>query len=455
MFKVFKDKKFLTTFLSVAFPVMIQQLITFFVSLVDTMMVSGISNEAVSSVYAVNQLSFFMFVVIGGIIAGSGIFIQQFFGSKDNDRLIQTHRYKLVAGIVFLIIALPIAFLFGHYVIEFYSRNNDNPQQILSLAKEYMPLILLGFIPYVFTASYSTSLRETGKTVEPMIASSVAVVINITLNYIFIFLLGLGVFGAALATFIARTVEMVTLLIIAEKRRFLNMSKIVKGFKIEPHLVRMITKNSLPLLGNEILWAGGMVLISLAYAQRSNVLSALSIVSTMGNIFMIVFLGLSVGISVMVGNSLGANKIHEARENVYKLYVLGVVVSLAFGLIMAAFSPLIPYLFVEVSLEQKALATQLITVYASFLWAFSLSTGVYMTLRAGGKSLLTFLLDSGTMWGIVVPLAWILARFTSLPLVWIYVAVQAFDIIKCGIGLVLIKRGTWIKNLTLEFQVEA
>lgn len=455
MFQVFKDKKFLKQFITVALPVMIQQLITFFVSLVDTLMVSGISNEAVSAVYAVNQLSFFMFVVIGGMIAGSGIFIQQFFGSQDHDRLLQTHRFKIVAGVLFLLIAIPLAFIFGHYVIEFYTDNSDNKELILRLAKEYMPFILFGFIPYVFTASYSTSLRETGKTVEPLIASSVAVVINVVLNYLLIYTFGLGVFGAAVATFISRIGELLTLVVITTKRKFLDIYSIMKHFKIERHLVRIISKKSLPLLGNEILWAGGMILISLAYARRPNVLSALSIVSTMGNIFMIVFLGLSVGISVMVGNALGANKIHEAKENVKKLYVLGVSVSLVFGLIMAVFSPLIPSMFVEVSLDQKQIATQLIVVYASFLWAFSLSTGVYMTLRAGGKSLLTFLLDSGTMWVLVVPLAWILVTYTSLPLVWIYVFIQSTDVLKSAIGLLLIRRGTWVKNLTLEFQIQA
>lgn len=170
---------------------------------------------------------------------------------------------------------------------------------------------------------------------------------------------------------------------------------------------------------------------------------------------MIVFLGLSVGISVMVGNALGANKLHEAKENLKKLFTLGVIVSLLFGGIMAALSPVIPLMFFEVSASQKQLATYLIIVYSSFLWAFSLSTGVYMTLRAGGKSLLTFLLDSGTMWLIVVPLAWILASGTNLNLIWIYIAVQATDVLKVIIGLILIKRGTWMNNLTLDFQIEA
>lgn len=452
MIKLFKDKAFLKRFFSIAFPVMLQQMITFIVSFIDNLMVSGLTNEAVSAVYSVNQLTFFMFVVSSGVVAGSGIFVQQFYGSKDHKHLIQSHRFKMLSSTLYLIIILPIAFYFGHYVVEFYSRNNDNPAEILRLALEYMPVILLGFIPYVYTASYATSLRETGRTIEPMLASLVAVVINIVFNYLLIYVFQLGVFGAAIATTLARGFELVALLIMCEKTKFLHIKDVFTNFRVERYLVQTISRKSLPLLGNEILWAGGMVLISMAYAQRENVLSALSIVSTMGNIFMVIFLGLSVGISVMVGNALGANRIEEAKENIKKLYLLGVAISLTFGVIMAALSPFIPMLFVNVSASQKLLATELIIVYASFLWAFSLSTCCYMTLRAGGKSLLTFSLDSGTMWLLVVPLAWLLATYTSIPLVGIYIAVQATDVLKSGIGLLLIKRGSWIRNLTLEFQ---
>lgn len=284
MLSVLKDKQFLKRFFMIAFPVMLQQIITFFVSLVDTIMVSGLTNEAVSAVYAVNQLSFFIFVVTSGVIAGAGIFIQQFYGSKDRSHLLQTHRFKLVAATIFLFIILPIAFLFGHYVVEFYTRNNDDPGEILRLALEYMPLILLAFIPYVYTASYATSLRETGKTIEPMIASTVAIVANISLNALFIYGLRQGVLGAALATLLARVIELATLLIISERNKFLDLQSIFTDFKVDKLLRRTILKKTWPLLGNEIMWSSGMILISLAYAQRANVLSALSIVSTMGNI---------------------------------------------------------------------------------------------------------------------------------------------------------------------------
>ena len=224
----------------------------------------------------------FLFVVIGGVMAGSGIFIQQFFGSRDYKHLYQTHRFKLIAGLVFLVIALPLAFIFGHYVIEFYSRNNDNPGEILSLALRLHAFRhFVGFIPYVFTRHIRPPCAKQEKRWNLMLASAVAASLML-FSIISLYVLQKGVLGAAIATTIARSVELMTLLFICELKGFLNLKSLIKGFSVEKHLTRTIIRKSWPLLGNEIMWAGGMVLISMAYAQRSNVLSALSIVSTMG-----------------------------------------------------------------------------------------------------------------------------------------------------------------------------
>ena len=112
-----------------------------------------------------------------------------------------------------------------------------------------MPVILLGFIPYIFTAAYSTTLRETGKTIEPMKAAIVAVIVNVVLNYVFIYMLEMGVRGAAIATTIARVLELATLLLICEKSKFLEFKAIFVNFRIEKYLSRTIVKKVLAAFG--------------------------------------------------------------------------------------------------------------------------------------------------------------------------------------------------------------
>jgi Na+-driven multidrug efflux pump len=191
-----------------------------------------------------------------------------------------------------------------------------------------------------------------------------------------------------------------------------------------------------------------MIMQSLSYANRENVLSALSIFSTTTEIFGIVFAGLAVGIGVMVGSTLGANKTEEAKDTVKKLMWLGILISLIVGGLMIVLAPYIPLLWTEVASDQQQLASQMIIIYGAFLWIFSVCVSAYHTLRAGGMVFQTMILDSGLMWLATVPLAWALGLFTPLPLVYIYVLIQSVDIIKMIVGLYLVKKGSWANNLT-------
>ncbi len=448
MFKVLKDKAFVKKFFSLAFPVMIQALIGLTVNFVDNLMVGGLTNEAVSAVYAVNQGTFFFIVISYGIVSGAGIYVQQFFGAKDDDHLRQSVRYKILAVTLLLAVFLPLFFFGGSTLIGFYTRSASNAEEILRLGMQYLPIILLSLIPMAYTTVYATTFRETGKTIYPLITGIIALITNIGFNALMIYGLDMGVVGAAIATVIARCVEFIATFILVKKINTPFSKGVFSHFHIEKKMVKIISKKSFPLFFNEVLWAGGMVMLSLAYAQRDGVLSALSIVYTMTDIFGIVFQGLSVGIGVMVGNLLGAGKIEEAKENNKKLFILGIFISLVAGVVMAILAFVAPYMFVEVTPEQKLLATKLLLVYASFLWAFSLSVCSYMTLRAGGKTLITFLFDSMTMWVFVVPTTWALALFTGLDIIVIFIVVQSFDVLKALIGVSIVSRGTWAVNLT-------
>jgi putative MATE family efflux protein len=432
MLQALRDKQFMKRFFAITFPVMVQTLVSFIVTFVDNIMVGGVSNEAVSAVYAVNQASFLFFVVSYGLFSGAAIYVQQFAGAKDVKHLRQAFLFKIVIGTGFLILSLPLLYAFGSQLVTFYSRSDANQAGILAQAALYMPILFLSYIPLIYATSYASTLRETGRTKLPMIVGVIALSSNVALNALFIYGLRLGVIGAALATVIARLIEAGAIILIAHHKKMDFCHGVYRQFKIEPKLFRLIAKKMWPLLINEILWSTGMIMQSLSFAERDNVLSALSILSTTTEIFGIVFAGLGVGISVIVGSALG------------------VFISLIVGGIMLMLSPFIPKLWVEVSPSQQLLATQMIIVYGIFLSVYSVCVSAYQILRAGGKTTQTMLMDSGLMWAGTVPLAWALALFTNLPLVLMFMILQTIDIIKMMLGLYLVKRGHWANNLTTE-----
>lgn len=448
MFSCFKDKDFLKRFLKISLPVMLAQFITFFTNFLDNIMVGTVSNEAVSGVYAANQVTYLFQMASFGIVEGAGIFIQQFAGAKDNERIKQSFRYKLLVSIILLIVVMPIVYYFGKYLVSFFSKSDSNYEAIYNEGVNYLYVVALSYIPFAISECYSTSLREIGKTKYAMISAIIAVISNFIFNAIFIIGLDLGALGAAYATIIARILEMLFLIIISIIMKFSFSYGAFKGFKIEANLFKKITGKGWLLFINELGYAAGTMLQSLAFSQRDGVLSSISIVSTLSSILGVLITGISVGIGVMVGSDLGADDFEKAKDDNKKLNLLGFYLTLFLGIILILSSKGIPYMFTEVTESQKALATKLIIIYGSLLWANTLSVSSYFTLKVGGQSTLTFLLDTGTMVLLYIPISWSLALFTDLDIIYIYLIVRSLDLLKALLGVTLMRQYKWVNNLT-------
>ena len=450
MFSVLKDKEFLKKFFKVSFPVMLHALILFIVNFLDNVMVSSVSNEAVSAVYAVNQATYILMIAAYGVVIGAGVFIQQFNGAGDEKNLKQAFCYKIIVMLLFLAVFVTVFYVAGHHLVYMYCKSDSNSAEIFRLGKIYLYILILSYIPYCLSIIYTTTVREIGHTRYALISGAIAFSVNLIANAIFIYVLNWGVAGAAIGTVIARLVELVIIVYICHHKKFSFCHKLFKNFRVDKKLAVNITKKGLVFLANELLWVLGMTLLSLAYAQRDNVLSALSVVSSIGNIFNIIFQGLSIGIGVLVGSYLGEGEFDKAKDYCKKVYWLGFIVSIIFGVLIISCSPIIPNMFKEVSPSQKQLASQMLFGYGFLIWGSCLYCCCYVTLKTGGLASTTFFIDSGLMWGICVPLAWILVKFTDVSLFYIYMAVIAFDIVKFVVSYSFVKREKWLNNLTLS-----
>ena len=451
MIQTLKDRLFLKRFFKISFPVMVQMLISFFVSFIDNVMVGGISDDVVGAVFSVNQISFFFFVITYGLFSGASIYVQQFAGAKDAQHLQQSVRYKLYIGVLFLLIFIPFVLLVGEQVIRYYTRSSTNQTAIVIEALKYLPIIIASYIPLIGATIYSSTFREIGKTKLPMLISIIALLTNATLNYVFIYIVKNGIVGVGIATLIARVIELVLLIAISHARKETFTQKLYRDFRVEWKLVKTINRKTAVMLLNETLWSGGIIMQQLALASRINVLSTLSIVSTTTEIFGIIWAGLAVGVGVMLGNTLGEGKVAEAKELSKKLLWMGIIISLTLGGLMFFFAPFIPQLWASVEPPQKAMATTIIQLYTFFLPFFSIANVTYHTLRSGGKTSQALLLDGMVMWLGTVPIAWGLALFTTVPLVLMWAIIQGVDLLKAAFGIYLVRRYDWAKNLTNPF----
>lgn len=450
MIKMLKDYEFLKKFIHVALPVMLHALLLFIVNLIDNIMVGSVSNEAISGVFAANQATYILMIAAYGVIIGAGIYIQQYHGANDEQHLQQAFRYKIVIMLGFIVLVTLIYYLFGHHLVWMYCHNDTNSEAIYAEGMKYFNLIVLSYIPYCLSMIYTTTVREIGKTKYALIAGIVAVLANVGFNALFIFGLRLGVEGAALGTIVARVLELIVIVLLCHVKKFRFTQELFKPFKIEKSLFKAISKKSIIFLANELFWVVGTILLSLAYAQRNGVLSALSVVNSMGNIFNIIFQGLSIGIGVLVGGYLGQSDFENAKRYTKNVYYLGFLLSAIFGVLIIVFSSIIPKMFKEIDPNQIGVAKDLLIIYGALLWGNCLYCCCYMTLKTGGQAFVTFCLDSGLMWLVSVPLVWSLVSFTSLSILVIYAIIMSFDLVKFAIGISYVRKGTWLKNLAKD-----
>ena len=415
------DKKFYLMVLSIAVPIMIQNGITNFVSLLDNIMIGRIGTEQMSGAAIVNQLIFVYNLCIFGGVSGAGIFTAQYFGQKDHEGVRQTLRYKLWMAVILTALTIVLFLTAGDSLISMYLRGEGTAQEIrdtLVYGKQYLWIMLLGLPAFMMVQVYASTLRECGETVLPMKAGIVAVLINLTFNYFLIYgkfgFPELGVRGAAVATVLSRYVEACIVLTWTHKHTEKNIfaKGLYSTLKVPANLTKKILIKGTPLLLNETLWAAGVAMLTQCYSVRGlNVVAGLNISNTINN--MIAF-------SVFCCTCVAA--------------------------VMFVMAPLFPKLY-NTNAEARTLAKYLIMITAFFMPQNAFLHATYFTLRSGGKTIITFLFDSVFIWVVSVTIAFTLSRFTGLPVLGIYAMVQAADMLKCVIGFILVKKGVWLQNI--------
>ena len=464
MYRKFKEKyigdaAFYKKVLMIVVPMIIQNLVTNFVSLLDNIMVGQVGTEQMSGVAIVNQLMFVYYIAIFGAVSGAGIFGTQFYGKGDYKGQRHAFRFKMYASIVFALVTIVLFITAGTPLISLYLNDTGGVgdiQKALEFGQGYLRIMIIGIIPFAIGQAYISTVRETGETFVPMLASIAAVFIYLVLDYLLIFgkfgAPELGVEGAAAATVVARFVELMIVVIWTHVNSDRNQFIIgaYKSFEIPADILFAIIKKGTPLMLNEFLWAAGMATISQCYAVRGlDVVAAQNISSTIANLFNTVYIQMGGSIAVIVGQHLGAGRIKEAKEEDTKMIFFSVSTCVVMAVIMICFGGLFPEIY-NTQEDIKVLANSFIVISALVMPVCCFSHCSYFTIRSGGKTMVTFLFDSVYTWVLVIPVATILAKYTALPMVTVFFLVQFMEIFKATIGLFMVKSGIWLQNITCQ-----
>ena len=231
--KYIGDRAFYRMVLAIVIPIMIQNAITNFVSLLDNIMVGQVGTEPMSGVAIANQLMFVFNLCIFGGLSGAGIFSAQYYGADNQEGVRGCFRYKFILALALSVGAIGLFLLRGEQLIGLYLHEDSDAAKVAETLRHslnYLHVMLWGLPAFALTQVYASTLRETGETALPMRAGIIAVFVNLVFNWILIFghlgLPALGVVGAAIATVLSRYVELFIVAAVTHRNpgrfRFIN-----------------------------------------------------------------------------------------------------------------------------------------------------------------------------------------------------------------------------------------
>lgn len=446
----FGDKLFYKEVTGIALPIMAQQFVTSFVNLIDNVMVGGIGQTALTSVTVANRYYMIASSIMFGLCGGAGIYIAQNYGAGKNDRCQKILNINLTIGFLIMSLFTSVLFINPQFTIHLFSRTPE----IVEMGLDYISYAKYTYIPYGISITCMMAMRAIGLNKIQLKVGVLTVLTNTILNYILIYgklgVPAMGVKGAALATMIARLLEMsIYLILLIRQNHFYRLDLRGLIFLDIPLMKSMLAK-AVPLTLNELFFSIGVSMVFKSYIRTSeDLVAAISVVDTVMNLAFIVFGGLSSAVAIFIGGKLGAGKLEEAKRDAKKIITFGVMVSVILGAALFFVAPYIHYLYILSDPAIHALEV-LIRIKSCLMPIYVINVCTFFVLRAGGDTLSTMLIDSGFLWIGPVAVSTLLSLFTPIELVPLYIIIELLDVVKMFIAFWFLKRGHWVRNLAAD-----
>ena len=458
MFKALKrDRAFYGYLLRLTGPIALQNLITFSLGLIDTLMVSQLGNNEMAAVTAANVPVFLLISIVFGVQSGVGILISQYWGKKDLTSISRAIGVAAGLGVALALVIALALFLWPVQIMDLMS----NKHHLSLLGAPYLRVIGFSYVFNMLSSIYVSAQRSVENASFGMKLFGMSTVLNTGMNYLLIFgkcgFPMLGVEGAAIATLLSRVAEFAVCLFCALRSRVIPLD--LKAL-LRPgwEMLRRFVKYASPVMANELFWGLGNSLLTVILGHMTISVEFLAANAVMGNLnrlFLVVCFGLGAATAVMIGKAIGEGQSHDelmelSRTLSWVTILVGAALAvIALALVPLLFQPVVFPLFKLYDLSAHLATTLAVTGFACIPFhAYSISavTGI---LRAGGDVFWSTALDLGPQWLVALPLTALLALVLDADPWFVSLAIQAESFIKCPICLWRIRSRKWIHDVTL------
>jgi putative MATE family efflux protein len=444
----FSDREYYPRLYRIGIPIALQSLIMSSLNMVGVVMIGQLGAVPVAAVGLANQIFFLLNLMLFGIYTGSAMFTAQLWGVKDIPNIRKVLGLALTLGLGAGALFLMVAELFSAAVLSIYSQD----PAVIALGSSYLRILGFSFIPYAISFCYAIVLRSTGDVQTPLVATLTSLSLNTLLSYGLIFgklgLPALGVYGAGLAVFISRIVELLLILLLTYRKDSPSAAKLRELFSYNLEFAKKVLKPVLPVVANEILWSMGITAYSVVYARIStDSIAAMNIVASIDQMALVLFNGIGHACAIMVGNHIGAGDEEQAFRYAARSEALGMLGGVGIGALVLVSSNMILSLY-KVPQDVIAYAHNALIILGLLLWLRASNMIMFIGIfRSGGDTRFALVLDGLIIWVVGVPLAFLGAFVFHLPVYWVYLLVMSEEITKWCLGAYRFFTRKWIHNL--------
>lgn len=435
----------------IAIPLAIQQFIFSSVNLIDTLMIGLIkpnAEAAIASVGLSNQFHFIYSLLLFGLSSGGSIFIAQYWGAKETENISKTTALMLIIAFFFLSPFFILSFFFPISILKLFTPD----PKVIELGASYLSLIGLTLLPSAVSYVFYSVLRTTEHAFAAMSFSIITLLMNAFLNWVFIFgqfgFQPMGVFGAGLATLIARVFEFCAIVIYIYTKNLPGKLKMANFYEISRSFVKRFFVYVLPAMANEFSWSMGITLYAIIYSfMGTDFLAAHRMMGSVESFTFAFLFAIALAGAVLIGQELGKENYQGATAIAKKLIKVNIILAFITGVVVFLIAKPILSLY-SVKPEVRTLAYMILTLSLVFLPLKSMNLQyVVGILRSGGDTKFTFFVEGGTLWAVGVPLTAFLGLILKAPFIWVFSMSIVEELIKVVILTFRYRSKKWVRNV--------
>ncbi len=444
-------KSIYKSFFWLMIPMALKELVAAFINLLDSVMLGGFGEDVIAAVGIANQWFFLFAVAVFGVCGGAGVFASQYWGANNIGRVRKVLGLNiLLVACVTVVFVLP-ALICPDFIIGIFRKD----PMVVEYGRKYLRIACLSYIFSGLTSAYDISLCCSEKANIPFVSRAIGLAVNVVFNQLFIFGLGpipaMGVEGAAIATIIARAVELGYILLRIYGGRLIQAAGIKELFAVPKDMLGGYFKAAIPVIINEGAWALGTTVYSWVYSQISTEATVIMvIVQNIERLLLVFFHGGGNATGIMVGKMIGAQEYDKAYNVSKRLCIANALFALLVSGVFVLIRPivLIPY-DVAPALQNKALEVLFLMAILMNIKAltFLFIVGIF---RNGGDTKAAAFIDIGSVWLVGVPCTCIAGLVMKLPIEQIYVAMMIEEVVKVILSIWYFRSKKWIKNLVVN-----